>query len=55
MDQLAMPRDLAGVGVQGDERVRIVVVARALAAEVVRAGGAGGDEDEAAARIDRQH
>jgi hypothetical protein len=48
MNGLEMPGELSGIGSEGDEGVGEAVVAEALAAVVIGAGGAGGDEDEIA-------
>ncbi len=54
MDHLEAPHHQAGVGAEGDDRVRPPVVTLAGAAPVVGARAAGGDEDEAALRVDRE-
>ena len=51
VDGLEMPCDLAGRGLERDDRVRVAVVARPQAAEVVRARARSRREDEAALRV----
>ena len=51
MDGLEMPGDVAGRGLKRDDRVRVAVVARPQASEVVRARARSRREDEAALRV----
>ena len=51
MDGLEMPGDLAGRSLERDDRVRVAVVARPQAAEVVRPRARSRREDEAALRV----
>ena len=51
MHGLEVPHDLASAGPDGDDRIGVMVVADALAAEIVRARAAGGHEHEIPRRV----
>src|SRR5215471_8591685 len=51
MDDLESPDKFAGGGFEGDDGVGPFVVAFAEAAEIIRAGASGGNENEIALRI----